>query len=161
MTLVQTYVTDDRVIMVSDRRLTRTQDGVVEVADDEHTKLVLWKGCFAVGFTGLAFIDAARTRSTSEWIAETLCDQWRVDDGVHVLANGASQWMQRVPSQYSQDDKRLTMVVAGFDFRRDPVVHNVSNVGHGNGTPEEPDLLRAQYLPRRGHHRHRATDTWP
>ena len=71
MTLIQTVATDDITIMVADRRLTNGATGAV--VDDEYTKLVCWNMSYGIGFTGLARIDPAQRKSTSEWIAEKIC----------------------------------------------------------------------------------------
>ena len=53
VTLLQTLFSNERIIQVSDRRL--TLDG--QVFDDEYTKLVCWNKTFSAGFTGIARID--------------------------------------------------------------------------------------------------------
>ncbi|MDT5126475.1 MAG: hypothetical protein QOH54_2119 [Mycobacterium sp.] len=126
MTLIQTYFTQDRVIQVSDRRLTRA-DGTK--FDDNHTKLVFWHGCFTVGFTGLAFINPAQTKSTSEWIAETLCDYTNFERGVVGLCAEAEKRIRLLSNRW---DKRLCIVVAGFDFRRNPLAAQIANYGPPN-----------------------------
>jgi hypothetical protein len=123
MTLIQTYFTQDRVIQVADRRLTRA-DGTT--FDDNHTKLVFWHGCFTVGFTGLAFINPAQTKPTSEWIAETLCDYTNFEKGIIGLCAQAEDRIRLLSNRW---DKRLCIFVAGFDFRRDPLIAQVANYG--------------------------------
>ncbi|NED69229.1 hypothetical protein G3I15_50750, partial [Streptomyces sp. SID10244] len=61
MTLLQVMYSRERIIHVSDRRLT-FPDGTV--ADDDYTKLVCWNGTFAVGFTGIARVDRRAREST-------------------------------------------------------------------------------------------------
>ncbi|MBX4280788.1 hypothetical protein K4G80_20440, partial [Mycobacterium tuberculosis] len=95
MTLIQTVTTDDLVIQVADRRLSRP-DG--SVFDDDYTKLVCWNTSFTVGFTGLARIDPAQKKSTSEWLAETLCDYASFEDGVDALRYWASGQIGQLPT---------------------------------------------------------------
>ena len=119
MTLLQTLFSNERIIQVSDRRL--TLDG--QVFDDEYTKLVCWNKTFSAGFTGIARIDRRGRKSTSEWIAEVLCDYPLFEQGVQALREEAEN---RV-SKLSWIDKRLAIVVAGFDFRKVPLVAEVAN----------------------------------
>lgn len=119
MTLIQTVTTDDLVIQVADRRLSRP-DG--SVFDDDYTKLVCWNTSFTVGFTGLARIDPAQKKSTSEWLAETLCDYASFEDGVDALRYWASGQIGQLPTGKGWEDKRLGIIIAGFDRRRIPLV---------------------------------------
>lgn len=111
MTLIQTLITDDLIIQVADRRLTNAATGML--VDDQYTKLVCWNFNFSIGFTGLARIDRAQRRSTSEWIAETICDYGLFEDGVAALARVASERVGKLPKAWP--DKRLGILVAGFD----------------------------------------------
>lgn len=124
MTLIQTVTTDDLVIQVADRRLSRP-DG--SVFDDDYTKLVCWNTSFTVGFTGLARIDPAQKKSTSEWLAETLCDYASFEDGVDALRYWASGQIGQLPTGKGWEDKRLGIIIAGFDRRRIPLVAEISN----------------------------------
>lgn len=124
MTLIQTVTTDDLVIQVADRRLSRP-DG--SVFDDDYTKLVCWNTSFTVGFAGLARIDPAQKKSTSEWLAETLCDYASFEDGVDALRYWASGQIGQLPTGKGWEDKRLGIIIAGFDRRRIPLVAEISN----------------------------------
>ncbi len=86
MTLIQTLMTEDLVLQVADRRLTKSNGGVF---DDHTTKLVCWRGCFSVGFTGIARIDSAQKEPTSEWIAKLLADCNSFQEGVETLKKGS------------------------------------------------------------------------
>jgi hypothetical protein len=83
MTLIQTIATEEITILVADRRMTNPSTGTI--ADDNHTKLVCWNMSYGIGFTGLARINPAQTKSTSEWIAETICDYPDFMPGVQAL----------------------------------------------------------------------------
>ncbi|MEV6095248.1 hypothetical protein [Nocardia sp. NPDC051981] len=109
MTLIQTLVTPNHILQVSDRRLTRG-DGTIFA--DSHNKAVSWCGEMAIGFTGLAFIDRAQRKPVSEWIAEMLCDVAGVEEGVEKLRKGAEDAIARLPASWP--DKRLTIVMTGF-----------------------------------------------
>lgn len=85
MTLIQTLFNADQIIQVADRRLT-WPDG--SLFDDEYTKLVCWNQTFSVAFTGIARMDEALNKSTSEWIAEVL-GQIHRDLGVLDAPGGA------------------------------------------------------------------------
>lgn len=82
------------------------------VFDDEYTKLTCWNQTFTAGFTGLARIDIGQKKSTSEWIAEVLCDYPVFGYGVDALRREAEKTIRKLPNHW---DKRLAVVVAGFD----------------------------------------------
>jgi hypothetical protein len=89
LALIQTLMTDDLIIEIADRRLTSGATGTL--VDDQYTKLVCWNFNFSIGFTGLARIDRAQKKSTSEWIAETICDFSVFEDGFAALASSAAR----------------------------------------------------------------------
>ncbi|MGY4869797.1 hypothetical protein [Mycolicibacterium elephantis] len=132
MTLVQTLMTENLVILVADRRLT-WPDG--SVADDNFTKAVVWRDGFVAAFTGIARINRTATKSTSEWIAEVLADCRDFDQGVATLKQRASE---RVAALTKWPDVRLGIVLAGFDFRRYPRFTMVSNFLPGGPYPVDP-----------------------
>ncbi len=140
MTLVQTLMTEDLVILVADRRLT-WPDG--NVADDNFTKVVLWRDGFLAGFTGIARINRTGTKSTSEWIAEVLADCRNFDEGVAKLKQRASE---RVAALTRWPDVRLGIVLAGFDFRRYPRFALVANFLPGQPYPADPTEFAAYTL---------------
>ena len=111
MTLIQTITTEDMTIVVADRRLTNGRTGAV--VDDEYTKLVCWNTSYGIGFTGIATIDKAQTKSTSEWIAEKICDFGEFMPGVQMLARHMREQMEKLPEWWP--DKRLGIIVAGYD----------------------------------------------
>jgi hypothetical protein len=123
MTLIQTITTDDITILVADRRLTNASTGTI--VDDDHTKLVCWNMSYGIGFTGLARINPAQTKSTSEWIAETICDYPDFMVGVQALGWHMREQMKKLPKWWP--DKRLGIVVAGYDgedISRKAWIHN-------------------------------------
>ena len=122
MTLIQTFFSDGYVIQVSDRRLTN-RDG--SVFDDEYTKLVCWNQTFTAGFTGIARMDAPLKKSTAEWIAEVLCDYPVFEYGVDAPRREAETTIRNLPTNW--DNKRLAIVVAGFDQRGVPLCAEVAN----------------------------------
>ncbi|MDP7704292.1 hypothetical protein [Mycobacterium sp. TY815] len=121
MTLIQTFFSADYVIQVSDRRLTKA-DG--SVFDDEYTKLICWNQTFTAGFTGLARIDIGQKKSTSEWIAEVLCDYPAFGYGVDALRREAENAIRKLPNHW---DKRLAVVIAGFDSNGKLLCAEVAN----------------------------------
>jgi hypothetical protein len=137
VTLLQTVFSGDRIIQVSDRRL--TLNGAV--FDDEYTKLVCWNQTFSAGFTGIARVDRRARKSTAEWIAEVLCDYTAFVPGVQALRLEAES---RV-SKLSWADKRLAIVVAGFDFRQIPLVAEIANFDTATNVTHDPDSFRLRY----------------
>ena len=120
MTLLQTFFSDEYVIQVSDRRLTNRDGSVFDV---EYTKLVCWNHTFTAGFTGVARMDAALKKSTSEWIAEVLCDCPVFEYGVDALRREAETTIRKL----NWNKKKLAIVVAGFDQRGVPLCAEVAN----------------------------------
>lgn len=135
MTLIQTFFSDEFVIQVSDRRLT-TETG--SVFDDEYTKLVCWNHSFTAGFTGLARIDRRRQKSTSEWIAETLSDYPVFGYGVHALRTAAEEAIRKLPNNW---DKRLAIVVAGFEQGGGPLCAEIANFDTGTGRTNDQNAF--------------------
>ncbi|MGV0874458.1 hypothetical protein [Mycolicibacterium sp. XJ879] len=115
-------MTEDLVLQVADRRLTKSNG---ELYDDHATKLVCWRSCFSVGFTGLARIDRAQREPTSDWIAKLLADCDSFEAGIETLQAEASKRIGNLPAWYT--DRRLAIVIAGFDYRKDPQVAHVAN----------------------------------
>jgi hypothetical protein len=133
VTLIQTLTTEDLVIQVADRRLTKANGAVF---DDHTTKLVCWRGCFSIGFTGIARIDRAQKEPTSDWIAKLLADCNSFEQGIGTLGREASKQIRDLPAWYP--DRRLAIVVAGFDFRKDPQVATIANFRPGGPMPVDP-----------------------
>lgn len=137
MTLVQTLFNRSRIIQSADRRLT-WPDG--SVADDDYTKLVCWNanGTFSAAFTGIARIDRRGQKSTAEWIAEVLSDYVIFENGVRALRADAEARIKRL----NWADKRLAVMIAGFDFRNKPLVAQVANFDTETGHAANPDVFR-------------------
>lgn len=134
MTLIQTVFSNDRIIQVSDRRLTK---GRGELVDDFYTKLVLWNSCYTVGFTGLARVSRGRrVESTAQWIAETLSEFGYFESGVEALRAEAARRMKKLPKDI---DRRLAVVLAGFDsYHEGPAVACVTNMDMQTYTSADP-----------------------
>jgi hypothetical protein len=137
MTLLQTVFSRDRIIQVSDRRLTLNG----EVFDDEYTKLVCWNQTFSAGFTGIARIDRRLRKSTSEWIAEVLCDYPLFEQGVQALRQEAENRVSKLPWQ----DKRLAIVVAGFDFQQVLLIAEVANFSTATNVTEDANSFGLRF----------------
>ena len=140
MTLIQTFFSDNLVIQVSDRRLTRSNGSVF---DDEYTKLVCWNHSFAVGFTGLARIDRSQQKSTSERIAEILSDYPVFGYGVNVLRTEVEAAIRKLPSNW---DNRLAIVVAGFEGANGPLCAEITNFDTRTGVSTDPNTFSLNVL---------------
>jgi hypothetical protein len=138
MTLIQTLFSNDFVIQVSDRRLTKSGGGVF---DDDYTKLICWNQSFTAGFTGLARIDDAGKKSTAEWIAEVLSDYPVFEMGVEALRHEAEERIKKLPKL--RTDKRLAVVIAGFDQRGVPLVAQVANFNPLTGVSLDQTVFTA------------------
>lgn len=136
MTLIQTFFSNDFVIQVADRRLTLT-DG--SVFDDEHTKMVCWNHSFSAGFTGLAFVDRRQSKSTSEYVAEILSGQRDFGYGLNVLRTELEATIRKLPTNFPE--KRLAVVVAGFEGNRGPLCAEVANFDTSTGRTADPNTF--------------------
>lgn len=126
MTLIQTLVTPNHIVQVSDRRLT-IQDG--SVFDDQYNKSVSWCGELIIGFTGIAFIDRRQKQPVSEWIAEQLWMKSTLQEGIDALRYGAQAAVDKL---YGWPDRRLTIILSGFvnsptNEHRSPILVRISN----------------------------------
>jgi hypothetical protein len=83
MTLIQIVATEDITILVADRRPGQ-QRNQNRRGQRLHQTGVL-KHELRYRFTGLARIDPAQKKSTSEWIAETICDNPDFMPGIQAL----------------------------------------------------------------------------
>lgn len=126
MTLIQTVWTKDIILQVSDRRLTKgiSNSKSVLVDDEAYTKLIHWNNTFTAGFTGLARIDRRQKEPTSQWIAEILSDSPFFEHGLEILKVEAANRIKKLPKNW---DRRLAIVIAGFDHREVPLVGLVTN----------------------------------
>ena len=84
MTLVLSFLTQDFILQVSDRRLT-WPDGSVE--DDNTNKATIYCGRMALGYTGLAQI---KTRKTDEWLAGILARAQSSPEALEIIKNEAT-----------------------------------------------------------------------
>lgn len=137
MTLIQTFFSSDFVIQVSDRRLTGAGGYII---DDDYTKLVFWNGSFTAGSTG---VDPGQTKSTSVWIAEVLSGYPVFGHGVNALRTEAEAAIQKLPNHWN---KRLAIVVAGFDQNIGLQCAEIANFDTKTGFSNEPKYVRAQRL---------------
>ena len=139
MTLIQTVWTQDRIIQVSDRRLTAGG----KLVDDHYTKLVLWNERFTVGFTGLARVDRRQRESTALWMAEILSDCAQFEVGCAALQSEAQKRFKKLPKNW---DVRLAIVIAGFDSREQPLVACISNMDIRTNSLRGPTAFEAYGL---------------
>ena len=140
MTLIQTVFSADHVVQLADRRLTRPSG---QVFTDDYTKLICWNQSFSAGFTGLARIDRRQQKSTSEWIAEVLCDYAVFEYGVNALRTEAEAAVRKLPNNWN---KRLAIVVAGFESACGPVCAEVANFDRNTGRSDDQNVFKLDIL---------------
>ena len=129
MTLIQTVFTNDLIIQVSDRRLTKGPHPIM-IDDEKYTKLICWNNTFTAGFTGIARIDRRQKEPTSHWIAKVLSDYSFFEPGVLALRADAERQLKKLPKNW---DRRLAIVIAGFDHRAVPLVAVITNFDISTG----------------------------
>lgn len=149
MTLIQTVWTKDIILQVSDRRLTigRPKSKSFLIDDEAYTKLIHWNNTFTAGFTGLARIDRWQKEPTSEWIAGILSDSPTFEYGLEALKVEAPKRIKKLPKIW---DRRLAIVIAGFDHRQVPLVGMVTNFDQKTYTSadeEQFQLFTGSILP--------------
>ncbi len=111
MTLIQTLLTPEFVIQVSDRRLSAGG----EIRDDTYNKAISWCGMAIVGFTGgFAHVDYRLTEPLTNWIAGVLASERTVKSGVDALEVGMLQLVSKLSKWRKYRDRRLTITVAGI-----------------------------------------------
>jgi len=118
MTLILTCLTKDFIVQASDRRLTRTVGGKVELDDDDSNKALIYSNHFVFAYTGLAKLHD-QYPSAIDWAAQRLSEKENIGDAVLHLGNQASDLMNsnHIRNFYSRSPasvKRLAFVGAGF-----------------------------------------------
>ena len=104
MTLILTCLTQEHILQVADRRLTRP-DGTLY--DDDTNKAVFYCGRVAVAYTGLAFMEG---KPTAEWIGLCMKDEKTIQSAMNRVAKCAERYLEscNIP------DKRLAIVATGW-----------------------------------------------
>lgn len=111
MTFIQTLLTPEFVILVSDRRLS-AQGGIY---DDSYNKAVSWCGMIAVGFTGaFAHVDYRLQQPVTHWIAGILASESVLKDGLDSLEDGMRSLTAKLSQWRRFSDRRLTIVLTGI-----------------------------------------------
>src|ERR1700683_5049076 len=112
MTQIIAAITQEYVLLVSDRRLTFLEGPARgQLADDDTCKLVSLCNVCGIGYTGLAQIAGIPTH---EWVATTLASERCSDSGPasRLLAERASAALLRVPPAV----RFQTFVIAGWAY---------------------------------------------
>lgn len=106
MTLILSYLTQDFVVQVSDRRLT-WDDG--RLADDNANKATLYCGRAAIGYTGRAQI---KTERTDEWLTGILANAKDLPAALDTIKDEATAYFGRIADTPRQ--RRHAFVIAGW-----------------------------------------------
>jgi hypothetical protein len=132
VTLVLSYVSNDFVVQVSDRRLSRGG----EPLPTEFNKAVVWCGLAVIGYTGFAFVDRRQRQpddQVDEWITEQLYRRDSVASVLEVLASASPAWVNRMPETW----RAQAYSVVGWAPQRDggvvPFIALVSNFHDDQG----------------------------
>ncbi len=125
-------MTDDHIVQVADRRLTR-EDGVV--VEDEACKVTILGGRGVVAYSGLAFLGPPMS-STDFWMTDALGSVVEPSAAQRVLREAATERFARL-SSFRAEQKCHAFVVAGWDApdpdRAKPVIYTVSNALERDG----------------------------
>ena len=132
MTLLITYVDKDRIVQVSDRRLTRLSGDIV---DDEANKAIavgMSYVHFTACYTGLAFLGRKKEENrTDRWLQKQLGSITRdgepdLETICKLLSERATNAMSRLLGP--RKNKGLKVMLAGFDNKNRPFRATVSNI---------------------------------
>ena len=137
MTLLLTSLTDDSIITLSDRRLTRTDQGLITPYAEDAVKAICVSCAnahFAIGYTGLAEERAGYGWRTDRWLLETLVDmsaaEMRVSDLMEELRVRASLRFRSLKNLGRA--RATTFVAAGFNLNQ-PFAVMISNCEDADG----------------------------
>jgi hypothetical protein len=132
MTLIITLVNKDRIIQVSDRRLTTLAGDIYDDGSNKAVAVGMGYVHFTACYTGLAFIGREREESrTDRWLQMHLGTITR--SGQPSLEAICESLSQRATEEISplrgeQRHKGLKIVLAGFDHENRPFRASVSNI---------------------------------
>lgn len=118
MTLIISSANSQQVVLISDRRLTRNG----KLVDDESNKaatLVCRDARLALAFTGLAEAGTFRTR---RWLLQALVESAPPD---YLMGPTITRFCDRATQDInklglSKEDRRLSVVLAGYSYDEDP-----------------------------------------
>lgn len=154
MTLITTILTDEYVILASDRRVTWRRGSMSDRYEDVAMKSFILGGHLIMGFTGVAVIEG---KPMERWLGEIL-------SGVHthdMIATIQSRIQEVFDRNPSLSGVPHTFVAAGFMKRRSdgrmiPVEILLSNCMNRRGVPD-PRRVNGRFLGRKielGNQRH-------
>jgi hypothetical protein len=132
VTLIITSVSKDRIVQVSDRRLTTVTGHIHD--DSANKALAVGMGYvhFVVSYTGLAYIGRVSDENrTDRWLQDRLGSITRsgeqsLEDICESLSQRATEAMSRLRGE--RRNKGLKVVLAGFDCANNPFRATVSNI---------------------------------
>jgi hypothetical protein len=132
MTLILSYVTEDLVLLASDRRLTQLPSGAL--ADDNANKATVFCGRIAIGYTGLAQIKLQRT---DEWLTNILIPvRGGLSEAVNTIREEATRYFSSIAASPTQ--KRHAFLAVGWtrsnpEQRSRPFLYLISNFHEPSG----------------------------
>lgn len=132
MTLIITAVDNDRVVQVSDRRLTDPNGEVHDHGANKAVCIGMGYVHFATSYTGLAYIGgrAREDHRTDYWLLENLGEITRdgepsLEEICSAISERAASALARLPSNVRRVP--LTFVMAGYDRENRPFRATVTN----------------------------------
>jgi len=140
VTLILAFVSDEYVMVASDRRITWTIGGARDRNEDTENKAVVLCGHFLMGYAGFARLGGVKTE---QWIVETLADVPDPSDYFRVLAAKAERAVTAMKQPLSRSGHAF--IAVGFAAKRgDPpdqrqavgvTISNVIGSGYGVWRP--------------------------
>lgn len=132
MTLIISSINKDRIIQVSDRRLTTLTGDIYDDGANKAVAVGMGYVHFAASYTGLAYIGHVRDENrTDRWLQEHLGTITRSGEpSLETICESLSQRATVAISRLrgEQRNKGLKVVLAGFDHVNRPFRATVSNI---------------------------------
>ena len=132
MTLIITSVSKDRIVQVSDRRLTTLTGDIHDDSANKALAVGIGYVHFVASYTGLAYIGrVSEENRTDRWLQDhlgsiTRSGEQSLEDICESLSQRATEAMSRLRGE--RRNKGLKVVLAGFDRANEPFRATVSNI---------------------------------
>jgi hypothetical protein len=149
VTLVLSYVSNDFVVQVSDRLLSRGGQPL----PTEFNKAVVWCGLAVIGYTGFAFVDRRQREpedQVDEWIMEQLYRRESVEAVLDALETESPAWINRMPGPWRAQAYSVVGWAPQGDGSFVPFIASVSNFQDDQGrfrSATTPDFARLLLCP--------------
>jgi hypothetical protein len=145
MSIVITVLDREKVVQVSDTRVTSFADRSVMSETTRKTLVVLGaKATFVVGWVGFA-VDATKRHETGLWLYETVRNMDAVELAIEEIANRLASAATNDLPRLQAANKCLGVVMAGWDS--EPFVATVSNYLEVKNKRTPDEAIKTHHIP--------------